>query len=99
MRRVDPDFVPEGSLAVLTARHVGPEVHDGPVFMADFQDLHGLSWKGHLLGIDGSGHVRFGRRPLRMEAGVWIMPPDTASQSRHKDVLIPPHELELVLIP
>lgn len=61
--------------------------------------MHGMAWKGHLLGLDRDGAVRLGERPLSMTDGIWLMKPNLPAQRRHADVLVSPEELSLVLIP
>lgn len=70
-------------LALLTVRDLAP---DSKLFMADFRDLHGLSYRGHLLGINKSGEVRFGMRPLSMVDGVWLMREDIPSQTGNQNL-------------
>jgi hypothetical protein len=89
-------MIPEGSLVVLTVKDI---TGDSKVQMADFKDIHALYWKSHVLGMDRSGQVRFGRKPLWMTDGVWYMAPDTTILDSHRDHLIPTDQLSLEIIP
>jgi len=73
-------------LAVVTVRDLSPDVK---LFIADFMDMHALSCRGHVLGVDGSGAVRFGMRPLSMVDGVWYMREDVRSQRGSEDLNAP----------
>ena len=75
--------VPDGMLAVVTVRDLSP---DGKLFVADFLDMQALACRGHLLGVDGSGDVRFGMRPLSMVDGVWFMREDVRSQRGNENL-------------
>jgi len=95
VRPVDTSVIPDGLLAVLTARDVSP---DSRPHMADFKDIHALSHGGHLLGMSASGEIRYGMRPLSMIDGVWYMREDLRSQEGKKDVHPALDELSLEVV-
>ena len=72
-------------MAVLTTADLDP---DGKIFIADFRDIHLLTYEGHILGLTKTRGVRFGKRPLTMTDGVWYAQEDFKAQDGHDNVRI-----------
>ncbi len=66
--------------------------------VVDFLDVHALAFRGHVLGVDRAGAVRFGKRPLRMVDGVWVMREDPEAQRGSEDVRAAPEDLSMVVL-
>ena len=94
MKDFDASLLPDTGCAVLTVPEIGA---DGPMYLADFRDVHVLTYRptGHFIGFSPERGLTLCKGPLRMVNGIWTATEDEAARKSHHDVRLGAELLDL----